>query len=254
MGLVQKSCRSFEMDAENSRTRLIEEHLGYVKRIVQRMASCLPPSVDVEDLINAGILGLLDAVDRYDAARDNKFTTYAIFRIKGSVLSELRSRDFLSRSARRKVREFHDAGFHLTRKLGREATDDELALELEMDMEEFNRVKLAAHVNFVSWEEIVDVDRAEQSGDDTYSRPGLQDFLGVDGNKELEEALAEAIDELSEREKTLLSLYYWDELTMKEIGSVLDITESRVSQLHSQVVGKLRHKLSKAGMLDSGGG
>jgi RNA polymerase sigma factor FliA len=252
MGLAENSCRAVGSDTEQCRAGLIDEHLGYVKRIVQRMAAFLPPSVDVEDLINAGIIGLLDAADRYEPDRDNKFTTYAAFRIKGSVLSELRSRDFLSRSARRKVREFHEAGLNLIKRFGREATDEELASELRVDIEELHRVRLAAHVNFVSWEEIVDSDRVEQSGAMETLKPDLQGVLGMDGKREMEEALAEAIEELSDREKTLLSLYYWDELTMKEIDSVLDVTESRVSQLHSQVLGTLRGKLSKAGMLDSG--
>ncbi len=251
MGLVENSHRAVQSDAQLSRNRLIEEHLGYVKRIVERMAACLPPSVDTEDLINAGILGLLDAADRYDPDRDIKFTTYAVFRIKGSVLSELRSRDFLSRSARRKVREFHEAGVQLTNRLGREPEDEELACEMGLDMEELYRVKVAAHVSFISWEEIVAADMSIEPG---MNDRAFKDMFGVAGVRELEEALAEAIEELSKREKTLVSLYYWDELTMKEIGEVLDVTESRVSQLHSQVIGKLRSKLSKAGLFDPGRG
>ena len=186
-----------------TRNRLISEYLPFVKRIVHRMAVHLPTHVDVEDLIHAGVIGLIQSIDRYDPTRDNTLATFAMFRIRGAVLSELRSRDILSRSNRKKVREMQQTWIHLEQKLGREVED---------------------------WED--------------------QDALLSIRAQEIKAALAKAIDELSENEKTVISLYYVDELTMKEIGEVMDLTESRISQIHSGAIIHLRKKLIRNGVLN----
>jgi len=206
--------------------KLIHEYLPYVKRIVQRIATHLPASVDVEDLMNVGVMGLIQAVDRFDPKRDNKFMTYAIFRIKGAVLSELRSRDFLSRSSRRKLRELEQTCQKMEQRLGRDVEDVEVAEELGLSSRD-EKEKL---MNFLVHNE--------------------EDALSQTRLREIKSALARAIEQLPEKERLVISLYYLDELTMKETGEVLHITESRVSQIHSQTIMRLRNKLRKERLLD----
>ena len=224
-----------------SREQLIIKYLPYVKRIVNRIAIHLPPNVDTEDLLNVGVIGLIQAIDRFDPTRDNKFTTYAAFRIRGAVLSELRSRDFLSRSNRRKIRELEKVYLALEQKSGREVDDAEL--------EELYLIKQLSSISFISYEELGYSSARDKNklanclvreDEDVFSQAGL---------KELQAALAEAIEELPEKEKMVLSLYYTDELTMKETGDVIGVTESRVSQLHSQAIIRLRSKLRKRQLL-----
>jgi RNA polymerase sigma factor for flagellar operon FliA len=232
------------------RDQLISEYLPYVKRIVQRIATHLPASVDVEDLMNVGVIGLIQAVDRYDPKRDNKFMTYAIFRIKGAVLSELRSRDFLSRSSRRKLREMEHACQRLEQRLGRDADDVEVAEELGVDLEELHRTKQMSSISFISFEELGVSSRDEKEKLMTYLVQHEEDALSQTRLKELKAALARAIEQLPEKERLVISLYHLDELTMKETGEVLNITESRVSQIHSQAIVRLRNKLRKERLLD----
>lgn len=227
------------------RDQLITEYLPHVKRIVQRIANHLPPTVDVDDLINVGVIGLIQAVDRYDPNRDNKFMTYAIFRIKGAVLSELRSRDFLSRSNRRKIRELERTYFKLEQKLGRHVEDYEVAEELGIDVEDVYRTKQLSNISFISFEELGYSSRDEKEKLMNHLFSSEDDALNLTKLKELKTALARAIEQLSEKEQLVISLYYNDELTMKETGKVLDITESRVSQIHSQAILRLRAKLRK---------
>jgi RNA polymerase sigma factor for flagellar operon FliA len=224
--------------------------LPYVKRIVQRLAVHLPSTVDIDDLMNVGVIGLIQAVDRYDPRRDNKFMTYAIFRIKGAVLSELRARDFLSRSNRRKIRELESAYLRLEQKLGREADDQEIAQELGVDLEQVYRTKQMSSISFISLEELGVSSRDEKEKLLSYLINNEDDALSMTKLKELKEAMAQAIKQLPEKERLVISLYYLDELTMKETGKVLGITESRVSQIHSQAILHLRTKLRKQKLLE----
>ena len=233
------------------RDQLINEHLPHVKRIVHRIASHLPSNVEIDDLINSGIIGLIEAAERYDPTRDNKFMTYAMFRIEGAVLSELRSRDFLSRSNRKKSREMENAYLRMERKLAREATDEEVANEMGIDLEEFHRIRSMSSISFIKFEEIGCSLKQDKENLISYLVNGeTDDALTLTRMREMETAVARAIEQLSEKEKLVISLYYWDELTMKEIGRVLDITESRVSQIHSQAIIHLRAKLRKEKMID----
>ena len=232
------------------RDQLITEYLPYVKRIVQRLAVHLPSTVDIDDLMNVGVIGLIQAVDRYDPRRDNKFMTYAIFRIKGAVLSELRARDFLSRSNRRKIRELESAYLRLEQKLGREADDQEIAQELGVDLEQVYRTKQMSSISFISLEELGVSSRDEKEKLLSYLVNNEDDALSMTKLKELKEAMAQAIKQLPEKERLVISLYYLDELTMKETGKVLGITESRVSQIHSQAILHLRTKLRKQKLLE----
>jgi RNA polymerase sigma factor for flagellar operon FliA len=250
MALAQTRTKKAVQKDPVYRDQLITEYLPYVKRIVHRLAVHLPATVDVDDLMNVGVIGLIQAVDRYDPRRDNKFMTYAIFRIKGAVLSELRARDFLSRSNRRKIRELENAFMRLEQKLGREADDREVAQELGVDVEQVYRTKQMSSISFISLEELGVSSRDEKEKLLSYLVNNDDDALSLTKLKELKEALAQAIKQLPEKERLVISLYYMEELTMKEAGKVLGITESRVSQIHSQAVLHLRAKLRKQKLIE----
>jgi RNA polymerase sigma factor for flagellar operon FliA len=233
-----------------SSEKLIHDYLPYVKRIVQRIANHLPASVDVEDLMNVGVMGLIQAVDRFDPKRDNKFMTYAIFRIKGAVLSELRSRDFLSRSSRRKLRELEATCQKMEQRLGRDVEDVEVAEELGIDLEELHHTRQMSSISFISFEELGLSSRDEKEKLMNFLVHNEEDALSQTRLRELRSALARAIEQLPEKERMVMSLYYFDELNMKEAGEVLNITESRVSQIHSQAIMRLRKKMRKEQLLD----
>ena len=237
-------------DRGPSRDQLIKEYLPHVKRIVHRIAIHLPPHVEIDDLIHVGVIGLMQAIERYDSSRNNTFLTYAVFRIKGAVLSELRSRDFLSRANRRKVRELDRAYMGLEQKMGRAVDDRELAEEVGVSLEEIQEIKKLSSISFVSFEEMgIQTDDEKRSVVDALLNNGADDALTMTRVKEMKNAVAEAIDQLPEKEKLVISLYYSDELTMKETGKALSITESRVSQIHSQAVVHLRSHLRKRRLL-----
>jgi RNA polymerase sigma factor for flagellar operon FliA len=250
MALAQTRTKKVVPKDPAYRDQLITEYLPYVKRIVQRLAVHLPSTVDIDDLMNVGVIGLIQAVDRYDPRRDNKFMTYAIFRIKGAVLSELRARDFLSRSNRRKIRELESVYLRLEQKLGRTADDNEVAQELGVDLEQVYRTKQMSSISFISLEELGVSSRDEKEKLLSYLVNNEDDALSRTKLKELKEAMARAIKQLPEKERLVISLYYLDELTMKETGKVLGITESRVSQIHSQAILHLRTKLRKEKLLE----
>ena len=250
MALAQTRTKKLIPKDPAYRDQLITEYLPYVKRIVQRLAVHLPSTVDVDDLMNVGVIGLIQAVDRYDPKRDNKFMTYAIFRIKGAVLSELRARDFLSRSNRRKIRELETTYLRLEQKLGREVDDQEVAHELGIDLEQVYRTKQMSSISFVSLEELGVSSRDEKEKLLSYLVNNEDDALSMTKLKELKEAMVEAIRQLPEKERLVIALYYQDELTMKETGKALGITESRVSQIHSQAILHLRAKLRKQKLLE----
>jgi RNA polymerase sigma factor for flagellar operon FliA len=222
MALAQRQIGKLKRESSFSRDELITEHLPYVKRIVQRIAVHLPANVETDDLLNAGIIGLIQAAERYDPTMDNKFITYAVFRIKGAVLSELRSRDFLSKS------------------------NEEVAEDLGLSLDEFNRIRKTSSISFISFDEIGYTSKEDQKSLMRYLiNNDTEDALTLTRLNEIEKAIAEAIGALAEKERKVISLYYWEEFTMKEIGKTLDITESRVSQIHSQAIGRLRRKLIK---------
>jgi RNA polymerase sigma factor FliA len=249
MGMPKWQYETCEHEDVVERHRSIMAYLPFVKSVVNRIAAHLPPTVDVDDLINAGVIGLMSAMENYDDRRNNKFSTYAVFRIKGAVLSELRSRDYLTRSLRSRIRELMGAYGTVEQKLGREPTDEEIAEEMNVSLDEFYRIRAMSCMSFISFEEIGLSAKEEK----TRFLSNLIDDAGEDplnlmGLKELRGCIADAIDKLPEKEKLVISLYYWDELTMKEIGATLDLTESRVSQIHSQAIIHLRKRMDKMGL------
>ena len=232
------------------RNQMITEYLPHVKRIVHRIAIHLPPNVEFDDLMSVGIIGLIQAVERYDSARNIKFITYATFRIKGAVLSELRSQDFLSRSNRKKIRELGKAYLKLEHKLGREVEDKEVAEELGLSLDQFYQIKKMSGISFISFDDLGYSSKEEKI--DFMScliNSDSEDALTLARIKEIRSVIAIAIEQLPEKEKLVISLYYMEELTMKETAKVLDITESRVSQIHSRAIIHLRERLRKKGMI-----
>jgi len=250
MAPAQTPANQLDKNDSTYRDQLISEYLPYVKRIVHRIAVHLPSTIDIDDLMNVGVIGLIQAVDRYDPRRDNKFMTYAVFRIKGAVLSELRSRDFLSRSNRRKIRDLENTYLRLEQKLGREVDDGEIAQEMGVSVEQVYRTKQMSNISFISFEELGYSSRDEKEKLMSYLVDHDDDALTLTRLKEVKEAMARSIEQLPEKERLVISLYYIEELTMKETGKVLNITESRVSQIHSQAVRRLRTKLRKEKLID----
>jgi RNA polymerase sigma factor FliA len=233
------------------RQDVIVEYLPFVKQIVNRIAGHLPSHVDTEDLVHAGIIGLIQAVDRYDPGRNNSLKTYASFRIKGAVLSELRSRDYLSRTSRRQIRELEKAYMNLEMQNEGDVDAEAVADKLGVSMDEYHHIRSTANMCFISIDEIEGFSKDEK---EKYVRSVMnqnrEDALNNVKVKELRTAVAESISALPEKEKIVLSLYYMDELTMKEIGNVLELTESRVSQIHSKAIMHLRVKLRKTGFIE----
>lgn len=227
------------------RDDLIAEHVSLVKYIASRVSAKLPPSIDSDDLVGAGMLGLIDAAEKFDPGRGIRFRTYAERRIRGAILDHLRSLDWAPRSLRRRARELENAHTKLERDRGRSVDGAELAEYLDMDIEEFQSL-----VNDINSVQITSLHagpetEADAGYDPIQAVPDSPDHspYAVYARSELRHRLAAAVDLLPEKERLVISLYYVDELTMKEIGTVLGVNESRVSQIHSKAVGRLRHSL-----------
>jgi len=236
-------------DDPAARDELILNFSPLVKYVAGRLASSLPQTVDTADLISYGIFGLIDAIEKYDLSRAIKFETYAIARIKGAIIDELRAMDWVPRSVRSRAREIETAYIDLENLLKRVPSDQEVAERMGITVKEFQDIlaKLS-YTSVVSFEELwVGGDREDgQSAIGTIRDDTADDPVAVFESAEIKEILAQAIERLPEREKTVIALYYYEGLTLKEIGQVLGVTESRVSQLHTKAVLRLRAKLRAA--------
>jgi len=244
---VSPSVRQAPCEHAADRERLILDYAPTIKYLAQRLASRLPPSVALDDLVNAGVIGLIDAIEKYDPRRDNTFKTYAEFRIRGAMLDAVRSLDWVPRSVRQKERALAQAYATLEHTLGRAARDEEVASLLGIDLETFD-----AWLTQVRGVSLVSLDAPGMGMPDGESLTVL-DLVSADAaqgpaqlvqEQQRTALLAEAIDALPQQEKVVIALYYHEELTMKEIGQVLDITESRVSQIHTKAILHLRSKLT----------
>lgn len=235
-----------ERDDPAARDRLIVAYAPLVKYVAGRMSSALPAHVEESDLISYGLLGLIGAVERYDPDRAVKFETYAVSRIKGAIIDELRSLDWVPRSVRARAREIERTAAELEHQLHRVPTEEEIAKAMHMEMSEFH-----GHITQISNSSIVALDEmwTVSAGSDSLS---LIDTLGDHSAgdpanlldvTEMREGLADAIATLPEREKIVIALYYYDRLTLREIGDVLGVTESRVSQLHTKAILRLKGRL-----------
>lgn len=229
-----------------NKDKLIAEYSPLIKFIAQKIAIRLPPNIEIDDLISAGVIGLMDAIDKYDPTRDNKFKTYAEFRVRGAILDELRSQDWVPRSVRDKAKLLDKTVVNLEAEMGRVATDEEVAFALNMSIEEFHEL-----VNQVRPVSLLSIDEAQ-----TFSSVDKKSILNLlEGTKlnnplvqlnmkTVKDVVTQAIEELPERQRLVLSLYYYEDLNLKEIGRILRVTESRVSQLHAQAVTRLRARLA----------
>ncbi len=236
-------------DDRRARERLVLAYSPLVKYVAGRTAAGLPPHVEEADLISYGLVGLISAIERFEPAREIKFETYAIMRIKGAIIDELRAMDWVPRSVRSRAREVERANAKLEHTLQRAPTDKEMAAELKITVDELNESLLAiSHSSMVALDELWSV--SDSSGDQVSLMDTIEDHAAPDPAKaldvgDLKDRIAESIAKLPEREKLVIALYYYENLTLREIGEVLGVTESRVSQLHTKAVLRLRSRMQE---------
>jgi RNA polymerase sigma factor for flagellar operon FliA len=234
---------------ERQKELALSRYSPLVKYVVDRLMIHLPKSVERDDLVSAAIIGLFDALEKYDASKGTKFETYAIWRIRGAILDELRALDWASRSIRRRARNVEEVSRDLGQKLGRAATEEEVAdalnlspVELSRLMDEVHGTALLSLSKSVSTDEDQDFVQLEDIVDD----PTNKDVLEALETEEAREVLLQTIDGLPEQQRLVVALYYYEEMTLKEIGEALHISESRVSQIHTRAVKTLRARLHRA--------
>ncbi len=240
--LVKPDCSP----VNSTRDQLVLEYAPLIKYIAQKIAARLPANIELDDLMSSGVIGLMDAIDKYDASRDNKFKTYAEFRIRGAILDELRAQDWVPRSVREKAKLLERCFAKIEHQKGRQATDDEVCQELGISQAEYHELLGQVRtVSLLSYDDVSHFSKADKkalhSGGEGHSRsqtPYSEVNLG-----HIKKVVADAIRDLPEKQRLVLSLYYYEDLNLKEIGKVLDVTESRVSQLHTQAILRLKSKL-----------
>ncbi|HHV94630.1 MAG TPA: FliA/WhiG family RNA polymerase sigma factor [Firmicutes bacterium] len=235
-----------------ARESLVTAYLHLVKYIAGRMAVGLPNTVEYEDLVSYGIFGLLDAIEKYDTSRGVRFESYASTRIRGAILDGLRSVDWVPRSVRLKARQLAQNMAELEDKLGRPPTDEELQNAMGITADEYAKLlQETAATTLLSLDEPWSEgghDGEKLRLTDMVADTGREDPAALVARESLLEMLTEAIEALPERERLVITLYYYEELTLKEIGKVLDVSESRVSQLHTKALSRLRGKLARLGV------
>ncbi len=242
---------AFKTDGDTeARESLIINYSPLVKYVAGRLSSSLPQTVDTSDLISYGVFGLIDAIEKFDLERGIKFETYAIARIKGAIIDELRAMDWVPRSVRSRAREFEAAYVTLENRMRRVPSDAEIAAEMGISSRE-----LQAVLTKLSYASVISFEEMWAGGSDREDHPDplgtiaderADDPVHIFENAEVKDLLAAAIERLPDREKTVIALYYYEGLTLKEIGAVLGVTESRVSQLHTKAVLRLRARLHAA--------
>lgn len=233
--------------SQQKRNELVLTYTPLIKYIATRLASRLPAHVSLDDLISCGIIGLIDAITKFDLSKNVQFKTYAEFRIKGAMLDELRALDWVPRSIRNKITSLEHAYETIEGKLGRPAKDEEVAQSLHLDLESFHKLlDETKSISFMDIELLKEKAPEINGGLASLLRDSDCDPFSALSLAQIRDILAKAISELPEKEKLTVSLYYFEELTMKEIGEVLNYTESRISQMHTKAVLRLRTKLKKA--------
>lgn len=235
-----RSVNSFEKE------ELIRSYLPLVRKVVHRLAGRLPSEVDIKEMINSGIIGLVDALEKYDPKHETNFATYAQFRIRGAILDSFRSQDWAPRSLRHKSHKLEQAYMLLEQKLGRPATEEEVAQDLNITMEELQKVLgEVSGVVMLSFEELGFGHGEDRFQADELMPTGSPDPLSNLLSGEKVSIVARALDRLPEKERLVISLYFYEELNLKEIGEILGVTESRASQIRSRALIRLKNYLKK---------
>jgi RNA polymerase sigma factor for flagellar operon FliA len=234
----------YTVKGKADKNHLLTEHMPLVKRLAHQMRAKLPASVEVDDLVQAGMIGLLDAINRYEENHGAQFETYAVLRIRGAMLDELRSNDWMPRSTRQNMRKVEQAMAALQQQLGRPPSESEIAKSMKLSLADYQDMlgDSGGH-QLVYYEDFHD----EDGNDSWLDRYAVDDDdpLRALMETDFRQAVIDAIDNLPPREKLLMGLYYEEELNLKEIGAVMGVSESRVSQLHSQAVGRMRTYLKE---------
>ena len=221
----------------DTRNQLAEHYLPLVKIVAGRIAISLPPHIDREDLISSGFFGLIDAIERFEIKRNIKFETYASVRVRGAMIDYLRSKDWIPVTMRQKIRKYEQTVSQLESELGRSATDEELANVLGISIKELQNLERQFNSStIVPLEEYLKMDNIES----VESNPAESAEY-----RELQDTLAKVIDRLPEKERLVVSLYYYEELTLKEISVILKLSEARISQLHTKAIFRMRGYLAK---------
>ncbi|MDW8002874.1 MAG: FliA/WhiG family RNA polymerase sigma factor [Deltaproteobacteria bacterium] len=238
--------KGIEAYAKSEKERVIEEFVPIIKALALKVAKGINDESLIEDLVSAGVIGLLEAMEKYKPERGIKLKTYAYLRIRGSMIDELRAHDYFPRSARAKAKKIEKAIRELETKLGRLPEEDEIASYLELDREEYlDMLKDFAGLSVISVDELTELTGEDKEKVIRYILEECENPEDVAEFKELERMMAEEFEKLSEKQRLVLSLYYKDELNMKEIGQIIGVTEARVCQIHTQAILHLRTLLRK---------
>lgn len=242
-----KNTTSFRDIDDKERDELIRNYLPLVKRVVHRLASRLPSEVDLNEMLNSGIIGLVDALEKFDPKHETNFSTYAQFRIRGAILDSFRAQDWAPRSLRHKTHKLEKAYLKLEQTLGRPAEDEEVAEEMDLSLEELQKlISEVSGVVMLSFEEMGFGHGEDRFRGSSWMSGTESDPLGSLLDTEKVEIIARALDRLPEKERLVVSLYFYEELNLKEIGEIIGVTESRASQIRSRALLRLRSYLKRA--------
>lgn len=228
------------------RNQLIENYIGLVRIVAGRMYNFYGSKIDFDDLLGYGVLGLMDSIEKFDITKNIKFETYAQIRIRGEIIDNIRKQDWVPRTLRKRSRDIQEIVFKLENQLGRKPTNEEVAEKLEISVKELERnLSDMSTFNVSSLEDMLAAqgDYAIDTGNNTPRTPEE-----IYENKDMKNVLANSIDQLGERERMIISLYYYENLTYKEIGEVLDLSESRISQIHSKAIIDIKNNFKKQGI------
>lgn len=230
---------------QKERDSLILQYAPMIKHLALRISMRLPSHIELDDLINSGVIGLIDAIEKFDPEKGVRFETYAEFRIRGAILDELRAQDWVSRSVRQKANQLSRTYAELEQRMGRAATDEEVMAHLGIDQEAyFKLLDRVRSISLINWEEITGREKVDSGGAEAPADYSKSSDIFRDLNlRRVRQVMQNAIEDLPEKERIVVSLYYYADLNMKEIGEVLTITESRISQIHTKAVLRLRGKL-----------
>lgn len=246
---VEKLWQNYANDrSPENKNELVLHYLDQVKSIVLRLMPTYKAYSNYDDMLSCGILGLMDAIEKYDLSRDVKFEYYAAMRIRGEIIDSIRKQDWAPSSLRRKIKSISNAYYDLENRLNRQPTDKEVADYLNMDEEDLQSTLGKSQMfNIVHFEELVQNEAGFEHSVQSRS-PSIEEEVE---SREMVDILGGIIDKLPEKEKLVITLYYYEEMTLKEIASVIGVSESRVSQIHSKAVMKMRTKLQFAGVYEA---